>query len=216
MSNKTEINIDELLRMAEEDIEKAVTYEFRSDKSDLAKRIYKDLFYFYCEEKFSGDLIFTWKSPSLVKGGDYIGKRDSPVDNVRVIGNIFPNFKTNRKYSLNLNRNGHFGDFPHDYPDIFLDHIAKYAYEKDIKNIKEYYPLKRAILYDRNMDYFKRFSGFEKFLQDNFFEEIWAASKEVPFSDMEFDRFKETSIRLMRIRGERMLKKLIEVNKNKI
>lgn len=66
------------------------------------------------------------------------------------------------------------------------------------------------------MNYFKRFSSFEKFLQDNFFEEIWAASKEVPFSDMEFDRFKETSIRLMRIRGERMLQKLVEVNKNKI
>lgn len=58
MSNKTEINIDELLRMAEEDIEKAVTYEFRSDKSDLAKRIYKDLFYFYCEEKIFGRFDF--------------------------------------------------------------------------------------------------------------------------------------------------------------
>ena len=132
MSN--EINIDKLFGMAEEDVEKAVTYELESDDSNLAKRIYRDLFYFYCEEKFSGDLIFTWKSPSLVKDGEYIGKRDSVIDNVRVIGNIFPNFKTNRKYSLNLNRNGHFGDFPHDYPDIFLDHIAKYAYKKDIKN----------------------------------------------------------------------------------
>ena len=214
MSN--EINIDKLLGMAEEDVEKAVTYELESDDSKLAKRIYRDLFYFYCEEKFSGDLIFTWKSPSLVKDGDYIGKRDSVVDNVRVIGNIFPNFKTNRKYSLNLNRNGNFGDFPHDYPDIFLDHIAKYAYKKDIKNIKEYYPLKRAILNDRNMNYFKKFSSFEKFLEDNFFEEIWETSKEVPFSDMEFDMFKEISIKLMRKRGERMLQKLIEVNKNKI
>lgn len=214
MSN--EINIDNLFEMSEEDIEKAVTYELESDNSNLAKRIYKDLFYFYCEEKFSGDLIFTWKSPSLVKDGDYIGKRDSAVDNVRVIGNIFPNFKTNHKYSLNLNRNGYFGDFPHDYPDIFLDHIAKYAYKKDIKNIKEYYPLKRAILYDFNMNYFKQFSGFEEFLKYNFFEEIWAASKEVPFSDMEFDMFKEISIKLMRKRGERMLRKLIEVNKNKI
>lgn len=214
MSN--EINIDMLFVMAEEDVEKVVTYELESDDSNLAKRIYKDLFYFYCEEKFSGDLIFTWKSPSLVKDGDYIGKRDSVVDNVRVIGNIFPNFKTNRKYSLNLNRNGHFGDFPHDYPDIFLDHIAKYAYKKDIKNIKEYYPLKRAILYDLNMNYFKKFSSFEKFLEDNFFEEIWETSKEVPFFDMEFDMFKEISIKLMRKRGERMLQKLIEANKNKI
>ena len=214
MSN--EINIDKLFGMAEEDVEKAVTYELESDDSNLAKRIYRDLFYFYCEEEFSGDLIFTWKSPSLVKDGDYIGKRDSVVDNVRVIGNIFPNFKTNRKYSLNLNRNGNFGDFPHDYPDIFLDHIAKYAYKKDIKNIKEYYPLKRAILYDLNMNYFKKFSSFEKFLEDNFFEEIWETSKEVPFSDMEFDKFKEISIKLMRKRGERMLQKLIEVNKNKI
>ena len=211
-----EINIDKLFGMAEEDVEKAVTYELESDDSNLAKRIYRDLFDFYCEEKFSGDLIFTWKSPSLVKDGDYIGKRDSVVNNMRVIGNIFPNFKTNRKYSLNHNRNGHFGDFPHDYPDIFLDHIAKYAYKKDIKNIKEYYPLKRAILYDLNMNYFKKFSSFEKFLEDNFFEEIWETSKEVPFSDMEFDMFKEISIKLMRKRGERMLQKLIEVNKNKI
>lgn len=202
--------------MAEEDVKKAVTYKLESDNSNLAKRIYKDLFYCYCEEKFSGDLIFTWKSPSLVKDGDYIGKRDSTVDNEIVIGNIFPNFKTNKKYSLNLNRNGHFGDFPHDYPDIFLDHIAKYAYNKDIKNIKEYYPLKRAILYDRNMDYFKKFSSFEKFLEYNFFEEIWEASKKVPFSDMEFDMFKEISIKLMKIRGERMLQKLIKVNKNKM
>ena len=214
MSN--EINIDKLFEMSEEDIEKAVTYELESDNSNLAKRIYKDLFYFYCEEKFSGDLIFTWKSPSLVKDGDYIGKRDSAVDNVRVIGNIFPNFKTNHKYSLNLNLNGHFGDFPHDYPDIFLDHIAKYAYEKDIENIKEYYPLKRAILYDFNMNYFKQFSSFEEFLKYNFFEEIWVESKKVPFSDMEFDMFKEISIELMRKRGKRMLRKLIEVNKNKI
>lgn len=33
---------------------------------------------------------------------------------------------------------------------------------------------------------------------------------------MEFDMFKEISIKLMRKRGERMLQKLIEVNKNKI
>ena len=70
MSN--EINIDKLFRMAEEDVEKAVTYELESDDSDLVKRIYIFLFYFYCEEKFSGDLIFSWKSPSLVKDGDYI------------------------------------------------------------------------------------------------------------------------------------------------
>ena len=38
MSN--EINIDKLFRMAEEDVEKAVTYELESDDSDLVKRIY--------------------------------------------------------------------------------------------------------------------------------------------------------------------------------
>lgn len=213
MSN--EINIDELLEMAEEDVEKAVTYKLESDNSNLAKRIYGELFYFYCEEKFSGDLIFTWKSPSLVKDGDYIGKRDFPVENERVIGNIFPNLVTDHKYSLNLNRNGHFGDFPHDYPDIYLDHIAKYAYNKDIQNIKEYYPLKRAIQYKSNMEYFKKFASFEKFLEYNFFEEIWEESQKDPFSDMEFDKFKELSIKLMRIRGERMLEKLMEGNKNK-
>lgn len=66
------------------------------------------------------------------------------------------------------------------------------------------------------MNYFKKFSSFEKFLEDNFFEKIWETSKEVPFSDMEFDMFKEISIKLMRKRGERMLQKLIEVNMNKI
>ncbi|MDU5597717.1 MAG: hypothetical protein E6040_08465 [Lachnospiraceae bacterium] len=42
MSN--EINIDKLLGIAEEDVEKAVTYELESDDSNLAKRIYRDLF----------------------------------------------------------------------------------------------------------------------------------------------------------------------------
>ena len=68
------------------------------------------------------------------------------VDNKRVIGNIFPNFLSDRKFSLNLNRNGHSGDFPHDYFDIYLDHIAKYVYDIDRPNIKEYFPLKRSIL----------------------------------------------------------------------
>lgn len=41
-----------------------------------------------------------------------------------------------------MNRNGCMGDFPHDFFDIYLDHVAKYAYEQKVNNIKEYYPLK--------------------------------------------------------------------------
>ncbi|TVX26196.1 hypothetical protein AZJ44_04545, partial [Streptococcus pneumoniae] len=108
----------------EVDFNETVNYEFTSDTCQLANSIYQSLF-----------------KPSLVKEGDYIGRRDSQVDNLRVIGNIFPNYLTNRKYSLNMNRNGCMGDFPHDFFDIYLDHVAKYAYEQKVNNIKEYYPL---------------------------------------------------------------------------
>ncbi|HEV0478189.1 TPA: hypothetical protein VXB93_001209, partial [Streptococcus pneumoniae] len=124
--------------MSEVDFNEAVNYEFTSDTCQLVNSIYQSLFKFFDKKNFSGDLIFTWKSPSLVKEGDYIGRRDSQVDNLRVIGNIFPNYLTNRKYSLNMNRNGCMGDFPHDFFDIYLDHVAKYAYEQKVNNIKEY------------------------------------------------------------------------------
>lgn len=149
--------------MSEVDFNEAVNYEFTSDTCQLANSIYQSLFKFFDKKNFSGDLIFTWKSPSLVKEGDYIGRRDSQVDNLRVIGNIFLNYLTNRKYSLNMNRNGCMGDFPHDFFDIYLDHVAKYAYEQKVNNIKEYYPLKRAILHQENALYFRFFSNFPNF-----------------------------------------------------
>ena len=200
---------DEFITLAKKDFEGALDYSLSSDNSPLAKEIYKKLFEFYEDKKYSGDLIFTWKSPSLVKNGDFIGKRDESVDNKRVIGNIFPNFLSDRKFSLNLNRNGHFGDFPHDYFDIYLDHIAKYVYGIDRPNIKEYFPLKRAILDEKNQEYFQQFDSFEVFLEKNYFEKIWYFMEAKSFSDMEFDDFKNVSTDLMRIRGERMLKILI-------
>ncbi|WDT36759.1 hypothetical protein PVA38_10845 [Streptococcus pneumoniae D39] len=127
-TKKANITIEEYIEMSEVDFNEAVNYEFTSDTCQLANSIYQSLFKFFDKKNFSGDLIFTWKSPSLVKEGDYIGRRDSQVDNLRVIGNIFPNYLTNRKYSLNMNRNGCMGDFPHDFFDIYLDHVAKYAY----------------------------------------------------------------------------------------
>ena len=145
---------DEFIKLAKKDFEGALDYSLSSDNSQLAKEIYKKLFEFYEDKKYSGDLIFTWKSPSLVKNGDFIGKRDESVDNKRVIGNIFPNFLSDRKFSLNLNRNGHFGDFPYDYFDIYLDHIAKYVYGIDRPNIKEYFPLERAILDEKTKNTF--------------------------------------------------------------
>ena len=200
---------DEFITLAKKDFKAALDYPLASDNSQLAKEIYKKLFKFYEDKEYSGDLIFTWKSPSLVKNGDFIGKRDKSVDNKRVIGNIFPNFLSDRKFSLNLNRNGHFGDFPHDYFDIYLDHIAKYVYDIDRPNIKEYFPLKRAILNEKNQEYFQQFDSFEVFLEKNYFEKIWYFMEAKSFSDMEFDDFKNVSTDLMRIRGERMLNILI-------
>lgn len=146
---------DEFITLAKKDFKGALDYSLSSDNSPLAKEIYKKLFEFYEDKKYSGDLIFTWKSASLVKDGHYIGKREETVNNKRVIGNIFPNFLSDRKHSLNLNRNGHFGDFPHDYFDIYLDHIAKYVYDIDRPNIKEYFPLKRAILNEKTKNTFR-------------------------------------------------------------
>ena len=206
---------DEFITLAKKDFEGALEYPLSSDNSQLAKEIYKKLFEFYEDKEYSGDLIFTWKSPSLVKNGDFIGKRDKPVDNKRVIGNIFPNFLSDRKFSLNLNRNGHFGDFPHDYFDIYLDHIAKYVYDIDRPNIKEYFPLKRAILDEKNQEYFQQFDSFEDFLEKNYFEKIWKVMEAKSFSDMEFDNFKNVSADLMRIRGERMLNILITQSSDK-
>ena len=108
-----------------------------------------------------------------------------------------------------MNRNGHFGDFPHDYFDIYLDHIAKYIYDINRPDIKEYYPLKRAILDEKNKEYFQQFDSFEDFLEKNYLEEIWESMEGRSFSDMEFDKFKDVSADLMYQRGERMLKILI-------
>lgn len=205
-----EKTIEEFITLAKENINKALQYSLSSDNSPLAKEIYNKLFEFYEDEKYSGDLIFTWNSPSLVKNGDFIGKRDEFVNNKRVIGNIFPNFLSDRKFSLNFNRNGYFGDFPHDYFDIYLDHIAKYVYGIDRPNIKEYFPLKRAILNEKNQEYFKRFENFDDFLKKNYLVEIWKSMQYEPFSDMEFDTFKKVSTELIEIRGRIMMKKLLD------
>ena len=205
-----EKTIEEFITLAKENINRALQYSLSSDNSPLAKEIYKKLFEFYEDEKYSGDLVFSWKSASLVKDGDYIGRREETVDNKRVIGNIFPNFLSDRKFSLNLNRNGHFGDFPHDYFDIYLDHVAKYAYNIDCANIKEYFPLKRAILGEKNQEYFKQFENFDDFLKKNYLIEIWESIQYEPFSDMEFDTFKKVSTELIEIRGKIMMKKLLD------
>jgi len=39
-------------------------------------------------------------------------------------------------------------------------------------------------------------------------EEIWVASKETAFSDMEFEEFKKTATNLMKNRGIKLLNKL--------
>ncbi|HEY0222852.1 MAG TPA: hypothetical protein VGC17_08730 [Lactovum miscens] len=202
-------------KIAQSDITKVVCLELNNDNTRLVKDIYTTVFPFYDESKFSGDVIFTWKSPSLVLDGFYTGKRDSKVTNNHFIGNLFPNFKTNEKHSLNTNRNGCMGDFPHDYIDIYLMHIAKYAFsdKSDFVNskIKEYYPLKRAILFKDNLNYLKSFKTFDNFLKMNYFEEIWDyIQNKKCFSDLEFEEFKKESLDLIEIRGKAMIEKILE------
>ena len=216
-----EYNLTELINIAKKNMNEAISYELKSDDTSLAREIYSNLFDFYREKQFSGDVIFTWRSPSLVKNGYYCKNRkhiskNRRTDNKIVIGNIFPNFKTNEIYSLNCNRNACFGDFPHDYFDIYLDHIAKYAYNREMRDIKEYYPLKRAIIHKENADYFhNNFKDFDDFLAKNFLTEIWEESQISPFSDMDFDTYQVASNTLMENRGELMLKKLIQLQNNK-
>lgn len=207
---ENELGIKDLVILAQKDIEEAANYDIGSDNGELAKEIYMNLFDFYSKKEFSGDVIFTWKSPSLVKNGDYIGKRDGPVNNKIVIGNIFPNYKTEHKYSLNLNRNGNNGDFPHDYFDIYLDHVAKYAYNEDRPQIMEYYPLKRAILYKNNKEFFDGFKDFKDFVMRNYLSEVCNELQKTSFLSMKFDEFQKVTNNLMYNRGILMLKQLIE------
>lgn len=201
--------LNDLIALAEKNIDKAAEYDIGSDDGKLAKEIYTYLFDFYDREKFSGDVVFTWKSPSLIEKGDYIGHRKCKIDNNRVIGNIFPNYISNHKYSLNLNRNGCMGDFPHDFIDVYLDHVAKYAFNESRLQIMEYYPLKRAILYENNKKFFQMFTSYDDYIEKNYFTDISDYVKNnQPFLDMDFEGFKKKSYELMHKRGVIMLNKL--------
>lgn len=109
------------------------------------------------------------------------------------------------------------GDFPHDYIDIFLLHVAKYAYndKSDFveKHIKEYYPLKRAIQEERNLEHFKKFSSFKDYLQKHYFCEIWNQMQKKCFSDMEFDEFKLIAEDLIYTRGKVMIQSIVKNRK---
>lgn len=212
---RNSLEINEFIEMTKSDPQRAVAYDIKSDVSQLAKGIYINFFDFYDETDFTGDVALSWRSPSLVKDGDFIRKRVDKkyngIENNHFIGNLFPNFFTDKKYSLNTNRNSTMGDFPHDYLDIFLSHIGKYGYGEDIPiEIKEYYPLKRAILDDRNQKFLKSFNSFKNYLDKNYFTEIWEYICNVkPFSDMEFEEYKNVSLNLIKSRGEAMIKGLI-------
>ena len=207
---ETTMNIEEYKKMILRDYKVAIKYELGGDETSFVKLLYSNIFTFYDEEKFSGDVVFTWKSPSLVKDGVYIGKRKEKITNNHFIGNLFPNFVTDKKYSLNTNRNGYMGSFPHDYFDVFLTHVAKYAYSEEVSFIKEYYPLKRAISDERNMEFFQTFKTFDKYLKEYYFTDIWKyiITKKC-FSDMEFAEFREISMKLINQRGDLMVTELI-------
>lgn len=208
------MNIDKFVSLAKSDINAALVHDFETDDGVLVYSIYENLFPFVNTFECSDDVVFTWKSASLVRDVDYLGRRDSKVYNNHYIGNLFPNFKTDRKYSLNLNRNGMMGDFPHDYIDIYLMHVAKYAYKSTdefvLNNIKEYYPLKRAILDERNMKFFQYFDSFEFYLSCNYFTEVWKEIAKKPFSDMEFRDYVDKSLYLIEIRGNEMINSLLK------
>lgn len=144
-TKKANITIEEYIEMSEVDFNKAVNYEFTSDTCQLANSIYQSLFKFFDKKNFSGDLIFTWKSPS---------------------------------------------------------------FEQKVNNIKEYYPLKRAILHQENALYFRFFSNFDDFLEKNYLKTIWQVSKETPFSEMDFNMFKNISEKIIFERGSKMLNDL--------
>lgn len=215
-------------KMGQSDINNAICYELKEDDNPLVKDIYTAVFPFYTKNKFNGDTIFTWKSAAHVINGDYnairkfwIGKEgDKSAGNNHFVGNLFPNLFTDKKHSLNTNRNGHMGDFPHDYIDIYLMHIAKYAFSEKIEQdkmnfvnsrIKEYYPLKRAILFEDNLNYLRSFETFENFLKEHYFEDIWKHIQNIKcFSDMEFEEFKRESLKLIEKRGKSMIETMLK------
>lgn len=193
-------------------IDEAALLELGSDEGILQEKLYGELFDFFNKDEFSGDCIFTWKSPAHIKDGVYYNSRQyDVVENNHFIGNLFPNFVTDKKHSLNTNRNGCWGDFPSDHFDIFLAHVSKYAFHKEVPfEVKEYYPLKRAIEDPRNLNFFQSFGTFPNYLAQNFFDEIWDyICKVKPFSDMEFEEYRKESQKLIVNRGKQMLQKLL-------
>ncbi|HGR4254227.1 TPA: hypothetical protein ACL41H_001585 [Streptococcus pneumoniae] len=68
--------------------------------------------------------------------------------------------------------------------------------------------LKRAILHQENALYFRFFSNFDDFLEKNYLKTIWQVSKETPFSEMDFNMFKNISEKIIFERGSKMLNDL--------
>ncbi|WP_347301077.1 hypothetical protein [Enterococcus diestrammenae] len=99
------MKINEYIDLAKSDPQRAIRYDIKSDVGGLAKGIYKNVFDFYNSNQFGGDVVFSWKSPSLVKDGNFIGKRIDKkyngIENNHYIGNLFPNFLT-RKFQVEL------------------------------------------------------------------------------------------------------------------
>ncbi len=56
--------------------------------------------------------------------------------------------------------------------------------------------------------YFRLFSNFDDFLEKNYLKTIWQVSKETPFSEMDFNIFKNISEKIIFERGSKMLNDL--------
>lgn len=56
--------------------------------------------------------------------------------------------------------------------------------------------------------YFQKFSNFDDFLEKNYLKTIWKVSKENPFSEMDFNKFKKISEKIIFERGSKMLNDL--------
>ena len=57
------------------------------------------------------------------------------------------------------------------------------------------------------------FSNFDDFLEKNYLKTIWQASKETPFSEMDFNMFRNISEKMIFERGSQMLKDLKSIYK---
>lgn len=91
--------------------------------------------------------------------------------------------------------------------------FAHFGQEKDGSFLAQRYQFYLAqqgqtLLHQENALYFRFFSNFDDFLEKNYLKTIWQVSKETPFSEMDFNMFKNISEKIIFERGSKMLNDL--------